>query len=81
MTFRVGQNVVCVYPTDDLVSGNVYEITNIGAGFFTKKPMVDVAGSKFQGLAFYAKRFRPLSESKTDISIFTAMLTGKRVDA
>ena len=80
MTFRVGQKVVCVHPVDDLVKDAVYEVLAIGLSWRNTQ-MLDVNDSQFGCLAFYAWRFRPLVERKTDISIFTAMLNPSKVKA
>lgn len=82
MTFRVGQRVVCVDdgPHRDgtpsaLRGGAIYTVHKcfqhrLGIGVLLVE--VDLP-RRFAG--FYATRFRPAVERKTDISIFTAMLT------
>ncbi len=88
MAFRVGQKVVCVDASPgfyakspcSLREGEVYTIERIdddpahlnGAGLYVDGDRV---------CQWSCKRFRPVVERKTDISIFTKMLTGKRVDA
>jgi hypothetical protein len=79
VTFRVGQKVVCVDDRSSYCNASrscplkkmtVYEIVDI-----CKTP--DGASHlKVPGLEpyFSSRRFRPLVERKTDISIFTAML-------
>lgn len=80
MTFRVGQKVVCVKPCNDLIKGRVYSVTAMG----TQKgiSMLGVDQSYFGPRAsFYADRFRPIVERKTDISVFTKMLIPEGVEA
>jgi hypothetical protein len=82
MTFRVGQKVVCVDAGSwrHLKNGTVYTVLATWAiddgdpGFLT----VD---SQRGGGQYRRRRFRPIVERKTDISIFTEMLTKTRVDA
>lgn len=79
MAFHVGQKVVCVDASEHkaLHAGTVYTIAAIH----------HEDGETFVGLLeiprnhadWYAWRFRPVVEPKTDISIFTAMLTPKKV--
>lgn len=69
--------------------GNVYTVR----GFYMptsiwleeiKNPLLDYDDDGIVGLlelSFRVERFRPLDEKKTDISIFTAMLTDTKVDA
>lgn len=82
MNFHVGQRVVCVDPAEDLVKDDIYTVTRVGTGL-AGAAMIDVAESsgwcQFMP-AFFARRFRPIVERKTDIAIFTAMLTGKKVE-
>lgn len=83
MAFRVGQKVVCV---DDgpsilgrltgLVTGAVYTVTAVGLTHpidAQRLPCIEIA-ERDSPNAFWAHRFRPIVERKTDISIFTAML-------
>lgn len=88
MTFRVGQPVECVEgcsnPTWYLEKGKIYIVSDVG--LFCDRLHVDLEGfppSPLGPLAFRASRFRPIVERKTDISIFTAMLTPSKrsVDA
>jgi len=82
MNFHVGQKVVCVDPTDDLVKDDIYTVTRVGTGL-AGAAMIDVAESSgWCELmpAFFSHRFRPVVERKTDISVFQAMLTGKKVE-
>lgn len=91
MAFRVGQKVVCVtrtiHPRADahpgLLVGSVYTITDIiceptwtTPGFLLSEisPRQDYA-------AFESLLFRPAVERKTDISVFTKMLTGSKIGA
>lgn len=80
--FRVGQKVVCVdasLPANPwhrqfpLVLEQIYVVRSL-QGF----ACIDIDGSC---RAWQNWRFRPLVERKTDISIFTKMLTGKKVRA
>lgn len=85
MTFRVGQKVVCIddtprpgfiWITHKPTIGKVYEVTGLewheryGECIFT-----DV----FPDYALHSARFRLVVERKTNISVFTKMLTDKRV--
>lgn len=83
MTFHVGQKVVCVDAVHQLVNGGIYTISFVGSGRLGA--MCDVAeiAGVFPPLAFFQRRFRPIVEKKTDISIFTAMLNPSKqgVDA
>ena len=87
MTFRVGQKVVCVNPCNDLVRGRVYTILKTGVCFHDGKNrsivLVDQTrfGAPSGRLPFFAERFRPVVERKTDISIFTQMLKPSKVRA
>lgn len=82
MAFHVGQKVVCVddeprfpWPTSRVKRGKVYTVTHIFSDWLS----VEVAEAEAWGkTGFWRDRFRPIVETKTDISIFTAMLTGKR---
>jgi hypothetical protein len=81
--FHVGQKVVCVddeprvdrHPTL-IHKGHIYTIhavietpLAIGVQLAEVAPYADKVG-------WHIGRFRPVTERKTDISIFTAMLTG-----
>ena len=92
--FRVGQRVVCVHPemsglkTANGWSGNllqygrIYTVTDIGIFVVNGNTHIDVAEvSTPHALAWEPARFRPAVERKTDISIFTRMLTDDKVDA
>lgn len=81
MLFKVGQKVVCINacngaPFDKygagaangLVEGQIYTVLGIRDEF--------ISVDKVNRNAWYADRFRPLVERKTDISIFTKMLDG-----
>ena len=85
MTFRVGQKVVAVRDDDDgnvgerfgLRRGQVYTIAEIGPNC----PPKDTYGVRIVELQlkpgdwWCAFCFRPLDERKTDISVFTSMLS------
>lgn len=92
MAFRVGQKVVCVDAHDievvtGLVLGATYTVHGIAPtdgygthGIFLCEvlPPEPLSGGLY---GFRASRFRPAVERKTDISIFTEMLTTERADA
>lgn len=86
MNFQVGQKVVCVDASPGkwpdmtpLVKGDVYTVAALfrhdlhGLGV----QLVEVR-MPFKTDWYYAKRFRPAVERRTDISIFTAMLNTQR---
>ena len=97
MTFRVWQKVVCIsqnpkwgefpnviFPQIDAV----YTIRDIGPSYHSKCKGLAVRLLEIRNSDtdmgepnFFAFRFRPLVERKTDISIFTRMLTPKKVGA
>jgi hypothetical protein len=83
--FHIGQKVVCVNDTGVIISkyikkGNIYTVSFIGEydapyqGVYVALVEVITSTSYTQG-DFYHWRFRPLQETKTDISIFNKMLT------
>ncbi len=91
MPFRIGQKVVCVQTgfyvnkcPNRPVIGEVYTVRDVFAGprvdelgmairlFELQNPLHKKSGREY---GFYAWRFRPVFERKTDISIFTEMLT------
>jgi len=85
MAFFIGQKVVCIsddweHTTDpsrkpEVVKGGVYVIRGVHDYGYPSLT--------FEGLrCFYHQgAFRPIVEKKTDIAIFTAMLTPKKVKA
>ncbi len=88
MAFSVGQKVVCVdagpfrgasVPTP-LVLNRVYTVA--GFDLFECLILAEQPGRNDAGwsadIGYAPDRFRPVVERKTDISIFTAMLTGKK---
>lgn len=87
MTFHIGQRVICVRaPICELrwpwtaypVEGQVYTIREVMLSSVLLAEIVSAIGrSGYEG-AFDANRFRPIVEKKTDISIFTAMLSPKK---
>lgn len=94
MTFRVGQKVVCIGGFDESdrrlgrecgftvpVEHSIYTITGFAfeEGFIMLAEIPPIEAGKF--VAFDRSRFRPIVERKTDISIFTKMLTPEGVDA
>jgi len=78
MAFRVGQKVVCVDASGcasaDLSEGTIYTVRQVQPPIDNATPRVLLFGSR-ETIGWYASRFRPLVERKTDISIFTRMLT------
>jgi hypothetical protein len=83
MTFHIGQKVVCVDAAVrerpcSLKKDNIYTITN--TGIFLSDAWVAVAEARPAdgSIGFYADRFRPVVEKKTDISMFTALLNQKQ---
>lgn len=79
--FSVGQKVVCVDTggctefRKPLVVGAVYTISAVGVGF-TGHVYVGLEETEGSGpLHWRAYRFRPVIDRKTNISIFTDMLT------
>lgn len=87
--FRVGQKVVCVDAShwksrrtdadQKLVLSAVYTIQAIEGTHF-EFPSVKIE-ELYPDKWMRANRFRPIVERKTDISIFTAMLTPTKVRA
>jgi len=80
MTFQVGQKIVCVdaslpanpwHRANPLVKDRIYVVRD---SLRCNCGCVDIDGS---GRGWQPFRFRPLIERKTDISIFTKMLTPK----
>lgn len=76
--FRVGQKVICVHALDSaefLIEKKIYTIqdifNDIGVIFLTLKE-VPVMPQKQCG--WFHWRFRPIAETKTDISVFNKML-------
>jgi hypothetical protein len=90
MAFRVGQKVVCVKGprrhrnVNQPKVGEIYTIRLIYPSSLTGEPgflleeIVNGLHPNGREYGFYADRFRPVVERKTDISIFKAMLTDKR---
>lgn len=85
MTFRVGQKVVCVdnkphkgcaFLGDRPVEGEIYTVRKTGlTSWIDGRPGILVAEIRnLHDACFWADRFRPVVEKKTDISIFEAML-------
>jgi hypothetical protein len=93
MTFRVGQKVVCVNdngrslrPSWEIlpVRGETYTIRCIEGRAVRLAEIINDPFPYSEGLGelkFLASRFRPIVERKTDISIFTKMLTPQGIDA
>ena len=94
MAFRVGQKVICVDDANqdwtpgetDVRRGKIYTIRSVNCfkqpGLYlveiNNPPMLTDSG--FIERDFLQRRFRPIVERKTDISIFTRMLTSKPVE-
>ena len=86
MSFRVGQKVVCVnarpidspiFEGEAPVEGLIYTVTsNFVAWAEPHIELAEIKNGRRRG--YRARRFRPLIEHKTDISVFTAMLIPKR---
>lgn len=93
--FHVGQKVVCIDNKDDdgaiskiLTVGAVYTIAKLLRGQFLTADFqlyrglgVQLFEVKLPGEYFRSTRFRPLTERKTDISVFTEMLDKDKVPA
>jgi hypothetical protein len=85
MTFRIGQKVVCVDAEgSQLVLGRVYTIQYIHyhqcrwrgrTGDWAAVQLLE-ARAELPFFGFCSERFKPVEERQTDISVFTAMLTG-----
>jgi hypothetical protein len=74
--FRVGQKVVCVDARGTLQKDAIYTVLGIelapsGRTILQVDCPPDIGGCS----GYYATRFRPIVERKTDISVFKAMLT------
>jgi hypothetical protein len=93
MAFRVGQKVVCVddaIPTFarlvrwvfrfpwNLRRGEIYTIAKVSNIAGPTVTLIEVKNPPLPEGAFWARRFRPVVERKTDISVFEAMLTDAR---
>jgi hypothetical protein len=87
VAFLVGQRVVCV---DDHPDDFGREIFVKKGGVYTVIKCFDWHGipgvliaehDPGEAAGWLARRFRPIVERKTDISIFTAMLKPQRVNA
>lgn len=93
MNFRVGQKVVCIsddwfcqHPIVFPIKGRIYTVRGKNlephnavspVGLYLVEIVNTVFGAREN--AFDAEGFRPLVEKKTDISIFTHMLSGSPV--
>lgn len=77
MNFRIGMKVACVDPIGPLTKGRVYTVLGLSKGKVTGALILDVdcwANPERYGNGWYACRFRPIVDRKTDISIFKRML-------
>lgn len=93
--FRVGQKVVCVdariprYPgVIPVAKGAIYTIRDSGPEPMAQgewwvllNEITNISAEGLGELGYTAARFRPIVERKTDISIFTRMLTGQKQGA
>jgi hypothetical protein len=81
--FRVGQKVVCVDDSGSvaLKRGDIYVVTSLVSRYCLPSIGIDVCEPRTGSNIWFARRFRPIVERKTDISIFTKMLTPEGVDA
>lgn len=83
--FYVGQSVVCIddkFVEKSLTKGAVYTVSGVGRGV-SGYPMLGLVEVRGGDLGWFPRRFRPVVERKTSISIFKAMLNpaDKRVEA
>lgn len=74
--FRVGQKVVCVDAdqSQGLIAGNIYTVKSKGTCCNRPGVFLVEFHSGRADIPFYAYRFRPLVEKKTNIEIFTRIL-------
>lgn len=88
-SFRVGQKVVCVDAagSEKVKEGTVYTVTWVsdwpaisGLDGCVVSRGLALAEVEANGIGFDARRFRPVVERKTNITIFKAMLTPSRVE-
>jgi hypothetical protein len=81
LMFRVGQKVVCVNAKECglLIKGQIYTVLSLNPRGCEGAIEVDCAPSSSGCRGYFAWRFRPLVERKTDISVFTKMLTDVKV--
>lgn len=88
--FYVGQKVVCVDDVprkfgglDDLRAGNIYTIRWIGIhknAVCVRVCEIPARARRPFDLPYFADRFRPVVEKKTDISIFTGILRRETIE-
>lgn len=87
--FHIGQKVICVDTRSPVIRGTQtdikrlaegaqYIVTNTRIDPRTGIPAIQVDAIPEKYIWAQARRFRPLIEHKTDISIFTAMLKPKQ---
>ena len=93
MAFYVGQKVVCVdakaspgriWGADRPVEGATYTIVGFSKSLYDGSETLcfeEIKNSSVVGLGYHARRFRPIVERKTDISIFKAMLNPSKQGA
>ena len=85
MSFHVGQKVVCVDTESPIIRGHPGQLRRLTKGAeytiaaMRRDPATDIPALQLDECPhdhwwFQAKRFRPVIERKTDISIFTEML-------
>ena len=72
MTFRVGQNVVCIDDSAGLVSGEMTlvkgRVYKVYAVYPDAKPLPEIVVDDGSWRGWLSRRFRPVVERKTDIS-------------
>ncbi len=89
--FHIGQKVVCINASHapfkgrppGLVKGRIYTVSAIGLTNHLdpeQLPCISVDELANPYIAVWSHRFHPVIERKTDISIFTAMLTPSKVN-
>jgi hypothetical protein len=74
--FRVGQKVVCVddsYFEDQITKGKIYQVHSIAIAY--GDVWIRLCEVYPENDGYRRRRFRPIVERKTDISIFKSMLT------
>lgn len=87
MAFRVGQKVCCVRDTDPFGRdtwvnlGGIYEVSDVFLWGNIECVRLCGAPADLNKIGWRGSMFRPLIERKTDISIFTAMLTPSKQGA
>lgn len=80
MSFRVGQEVVCVDDSGTIMvrKGAIYIVADVYMPYLRLEGVYDGVTPPTVKQGMRATRFRPVVERKTDISVFTEMLTSKK---